>query len=117
MLVIAPTREIAIQIRDVLRNIGRHIQGFQCEAFIGGLSVRADAKKAPKCQVVIGTPGIHHITIAITHCGSLIELCFIPKGRLIQLMTERILDTSEIRLLVLDEADRLMSEVFTKQIQ
>ncbi|CDH54379.1 probable atp-dependent rna helicase ddx20 [Lichtheimia corymbifera JMRC:FSU:9682] len=94
VLVIAPTREIAIQIRDVLRNIGRHIQGFQCEAFIGGLSVRADAKKAPKCQVVIGTP-----------------------GRLIQLMTEKILDTSEIRLLVLDEADRLMSEVFTKQIQ
>lgn len=57
MLVIAPTREIAVQIRDVLRNIGRHIPGFQCEAFIGGLSVRADAKKAPKCQVVIGTPG------------------------------------------------------------
>ncbi|KAI7883233.1 P-loop containing nucleoside triphosphate hydrolase protein, partial [Lichtheimia hyalospora FSU 10163] len=94
VLVIAPTREIAVQIRDVLRNIGRHMQGFQCEAFIGGLSIRADAKKAPKCQVVIGTP-----------------------GRLIQLMTEKILDTSEIRLLVLDEADRLMSETFTKQIQ
>ena len=72
MLVIAPTREIAVQIRDVLRNIGRHIQGFQCEAFIGGLSIRADAKKAPKCQVVIGTPGIEFIVL--TKKGSLIYL-------------------------------------------
>ncbi len=38
-LIVAPTREIAIQIRDVLMAVGRHLEGLRCVAFIGGLPV------------------------------------------------------------------------------
>lgn len=53
----APTREIAVQIRDVLRNLGRYIQGFRCEALIGGLATGADTQKIKGCQLLVGTPG------------------------------------------------------------
>ncbi|KAI9312376.1 P-loop containing nucleoside triphosphate hydrolase protein [Dichotomocladium elegans] len=94
VIMVAPTREIAIQIRDVVRNVGQHVNGFHCDAFIGGLSVKADVQKLQRCQIVVGTP-----------------------GRLSQLINEKMLNVREIKLLVLDEADRLMSESFIKQVK
>lgn len=65
---VAPTREIAIQIRDVIRNVGKYLKGFQCEAIIGGLDTQNDAKKMRHCQVIVGTPGTLDISFA---CGTL----------------------------------------------
>jgi len=56
-LVLAPTREIAVQICDVIRQIGDHVAGLTCEVFIGGLHVAQDVAKGTGCQVVVGTPG------------------------------------------------------------
>ncbi|KAI9020728.1 P-loop containing nucleoside triphosphate hydrolase protein [Phycomyces nitens] len=92
-LIVAPTREIAIQIRDVLRNLGKYIEGFQCEALIGGLSTQGDYTKLKSSQVLVGTP-----------------------GKLMALLDSKKLNPKAIKLMVLDEADKLMSEAFQPQI-
>lgn len=53
----APTREIAVQITEVLRVLGAYMPKFQCQVFIGGLSVKGDSGKLSRCQVAVGTPG------------------------------------------------------------
>jgi ATP-dependent RNA helicase DDX20 len=93
-ILIAPTREIAVQIKDVVSNLGRFIQHFKCEVFIGGLSIQADLERLKNCQVVVGTP-----------------------GRLMSLLDEEKINTTHIKLLVLDEADKLMSDVFKPQVE
>lgn len=54
---LAPTREIAVQIKDVVCSIGRHMEGLQVHVFIGGLSVEEDKRALKRCHVAIGTPG------------------------------------------------------------
>ncbi|KAI8644997.1 P-loop containing nucleoside triphosphate hydrolase protein [Parasitella parasitica] len=92
-MIIAPTREIAVQIRDVIRNIGSFMPSLQCHAFIGGLNMQTDAQNANNCQIIVGTP-----------------------GRLMALLESKKLSTAHIKLMVLDEADKLMSETFHPQI-
>lgn len=92
-MIVAPTREIAVQIRDVVRNLGQSMQ-VKCEAFIGGLSMEADCQNLIGCQVIVGTP-----------------------GRLIALLDENKITTTYMKLVVLDEADKLMSDTFLPQIE
>lgn len=92
-MIVAPTREIAIQIRDVLRTLGQSMHGLRCEAFIGGLSMSADCQHLIGCHVIVGTP-----------------------GRLMALLDEKKIPTAHIKLVVLDEADKLMSDTFQPQI-
>ncbi|KAI7895903.1 P-loop containing nucleoside triphosphate hydrolase protein [Mucor mucedo] len=92
-MLIAPTREIAIQIRDVIRNLGQTMEGLVCEAFIGGLSMAADCQRLAKCHVMVGTP-----------------------GRLMALLDEKRIPMGHLKLVVLDEADKLMSTTFQPQI-
>ncbi|KAI8138855.1 P-loop containing nucleoside triphosphate hydrolase protein [Fennellomyces sp. T-0311] len=94
VLMVAPTREIAVQIRDVVRNLAKYIPDVHCEAFIGGLATHVDVKRLKNCQIVVGTP-----------------------GRLMALLDNNALNTNDIKLLVMDEADKLMSEVFGQQVQ
>lgn len=54
---VAPTREIAIQIRDVIRNLAKYTSTIHCEAFIGGTAHHMDVKRLKNCQIVVGTPG------------------------------------------------------------
>ncbi|CAG8666081.1 3143_t:CDS:10, partial [Funneliformis caledonium] len=56
VLILAPTREIAVQIKEVICNIGRYMEGLNCHVFIGGLPIGKDLPKIEKCQIVIGTP-------------------------------------------------------------
>ncbi|KAI7899691.1 P-loop containing nucleoside triphosphate hydrolase protein [Cokeromyces recurvatus] len=94
-LIVAPTREIAIQIRDVIRLLAVDYKPpVSCHAFIGGLSMQADLHHLSKCQIVVGTP-----------------------GRLMALIATKKFITSELRLIVLDEADKLMSDTFFPQVE
>ncbi|KAK3576653.1 hypothetical protein CHS0354_004938 [Potamilus streckersoni] len=93
VLVLAPTREIAIQIWDVIRSIGSTLPALQCHTFIGGLPVQEDKIKLKKCHIAVGTP-----------------------GRIKQLIEFGALSTASIRLFVLDEADKLLEENFQQQI-
>ncbi|XP_035676381.1 probable ATP-dependent RNA helicase DDX20 [Branchiostoma floridae] len=85
VLVLAPTREIAVQIHDVVVSIGQAMSGLKCHVFIGGLPVHEDKQRLRKCHVAIGSP-----------------------GRIKQLIELGVLKTTSIRLFVLDEADKLL---------
>lgn len=93
VLVLAPTREIAFQIKEVITSIGSHFTNLRCGMFIGGMPLDEDKNNLINCQIAVGTPG------RIKH---LIEL--------------GALKTTSIRLLVLDEADKLLDENFQKSI-
>ncbi|XP_048739061.2 probable ATP-dependent RNA helicase DDX20 [Ostrea edulis] len=93
VLVLAPTREIAIQIWDVISSIGQCIPALKCYTFIGGMPVTEDKQKLKKCHIAVGTP-----------------------GRIKQLIECGIMSTDSIRMFVLDEADKLLEESFQEQI-
>ncbi|KAH8556038.1 P-loop containing nucleoside triphosphate hydrolase protein [Umbelopsis sp. PMI_123] len=92
VLIVAPTREIAVQITEVLRVLGAHMPKFQCQVFIGGLSVRSDPGKLSRCHVAVGTP-----------------------GRIMALIQQGKLRMSKIKLAVLDEADKMIGGDFYAQ--
>lgn len=89
VLILAPTREIAVQSCDTVRCLGCDIPGLEVYAFIGGMSVREDLRKLARCHVAVGT-----------------------LGRLLQLVKQGQLCLDGVRLLVLDEADQLLGEGF-----
>lgn len=59
-MILAPTREIAVQIKEVICNIGKYIEGLTCNVFIGGIPVEEDFPKLKKCHIAIGSPGINN---------------------------------------------------------
>lgn len=85
-LIIAPTREIAVQIEDILRKVGCYIPSFKVVSVIGGLDVTDDRKKIQGSKCIVGTP-----------------------GRILHLIQNKVINLSNISLLILDEADRLLS--------
>lgn len=86
-IIITPTREIAVQIRDFMRRIGRHYRHLTCDTFIGGVPLSLDRKTLNLgCQVIIGTP-----------------------GRVLQLININSLITFNVKMVVFDEADQLFS--------
>ncbi|XP_041952879.1 probable ATP-dependent RNA helicase DDX20 [Alosa sapidissima] len=94
VLVLAPTREIAVQIHSVVMAIGSAIEGLECHVFIGGTPVSQDKIRLKKCHIAVGSP-----------------------GRIKQLIEIGVLSTASIRLFVLDEADKLLEEgSFQEQI-
>ena len=93
-LIVAPTREVAIQSRDVCRLIGSHLRYLSCHAFVGGTPIRGDMALADSCQLACGTP-----------------------GRLVGLLLSESLLASRVRLLVLDEADKLLESGFESQLR
>lgn len=90
-LILVPTREIAVQIQDVLKAIGNRMKNLYVESFIGGLPIEED--KCKNCHIAVGTP-----------------------GRVKYLIDKKLLDTSCVRLFVLDEADKLMEDSFKNDI-
>ncbi|KAK5963191.1 RNA-dependent ATPase HCA4 PWA37_004899 [Arxiozyma heterogenica] len=88
-LVISPTRELAMQIYEVLTKIGAHMS-FSAGLVIGGKDVKFESERISKINILIGTP-----------------------GRILQHMDQAIgLTTSNLQMLVLDEADRCLDMGF-----
>ncbi|NXA95084.1 DDX20 helicase, partial [Melanocharis versteri] len=94
ILILAPTREIAVQIHTVITTIGIKMEGLECHVFIGGTPLSQDRSRLKKCHIAVGSP-----------------------GRIKQLIELDYLSTASIRLFVLDEADKLLEEgSFQEQI-
>ena len=73
-LIVTPTREIAVQVRDVCRGIGAHLPSLSCHAFIGGTPVRSGAALIAGCHLACGTPGRlvgHLLSEALLASGAL----------------------------------------------
>tara|TARA_B100000424_G_scaffold268524_1_gene263469 strand:+ start:5040 stop:6176 length:1137 start_codon:yes stop_codon:yes gene_type:complete len=94
-IVMAPTRELAIQIHKVLESIGEFITNFKTNVFIGGNHVNDDIKLLTDCkpQIIVGTP-----------------------GRIHDLIRRKKIDTKAIKCLILDEADEMLSVGFKEQV-
>ncbi|KAF8934726.1 DEAD (Asp-Glu-Ala-Asp) box polypeptide 20 [Haplosporangium gracile] len=94
-VIIAPTREIAVQIQDVIVNIlqGELNKVITCVAMIGGMPIQKDKDNLKRCSIVVGTP-----------------------GRVLSLVETGHLDTSHIRLFVMDEADKLMEDLYRDDV-
>ncbi len=87
-LVLAPTRELAAQIVDDLRDIA-HSRALSIAAVYGGAGIVKQARIAARAHILVATP-----------------------GRLLDLIDRRDVSLSRVRLLVLDEADRMLDMGF-----
>ncbi|XP_066975045.1 LOW QUALITY PROTEIN: probable ATP-dependent RNA helicase DDX20 [Macrobrachium rosenbergii] len=93
VLILTPTREIAVQVTQVISAIGCKIQGLRISTFIGGLHLSLDKAKLKCCHIAVGTP-----------------------GRITQLIEMGLLRLDNVRLFVLDEADQLLTGQFADGI-
>lgn len=93
VLIMAPTRELALQIFSVLQNISK-CMNVKMHCCVGGTAVQEDAEILRNgVQIVVGTP-----------------------GRVNDLIQRRMLDFSKCKLFCLDEADEMLSRGFKDQI-
>ncbi|OQR70303.1 eukaryotic initiation factor 4A-III-like [Tropilaelaps mercedesae] len=93
VLILSPTRELALQIQKVILALGDYMS-VQCHACIGGTNLGEDIRKLDYGQhVVSGTP-----------------------GRVYDMIKRRNLRTRGIKMLVLDEADEMLNKGFKEQI-
>jgi ATP-dependent RNA helicase RhlE len=89
VLILAPTRELAAQVEESVRDYGKHVHA-RCAVIFGGVSIRPqfDALKRG-VDIVVATP-----------------------GRLLDHVGQKTIDLSKIEVLVLDEADRMLDMGF-----
>ncbi len=93
-LVLAPTRELCVQIYNDLLNFSKEMKGFDAVPVYGGASILDQIRKIKKgVHVVVATP-----------------------GRLIDLINRKALDLGKVRILVLDEADEMLNMGFKEDI-
>ena len=93
-LVLAPTRELAIQIVDELRSLCAHKEGVRCVCLYGGQPIDKQInqlKKKP--QIVVATP-----------------------GRLMDHMKRKTVRIGKVQTVVLDEADRMLDMGFIEDV-
>jgi len=94
-LILAPTRELAKQIMEVVTGLGSQMPGLKVQLLIGGTSTDEDAKmlKTEMPQIVVGCP-----------------------GRVYDMIRRKYINAKQIKMLVLDEADEMLSVGFKDQI-
>lgn len=93
-LIISPTRELAIQIFDVLRKIGKHGHMFAAGLIIGGKSLEAERQALSRMNILVGTP-----------------------GRILQHLSQTVaFNVDDLKMLVLDEADRILDMGFQRDV-
>jgi ATP-dependent RNA helicase RhlE len=91
-LILVPTRELAAQVSAELESLVP-AKGLKVAAVYGGVPLNAQAKRAKSAHILVATP-----------------------GRLQDLAERRLVDLSHVRVLVLDEADRMLDMGFQPQV-
>ena len=93
-LILAPTRELAIQIGDELRGLLTYFQGIRVAVLYGGAGIGGQVKQLErKPQIVVATP-----------------------GRLMDHYNRKTIRLDKIQTVVLDEADRMLDMGFFKDV-
>ena len=94
-LVLVPTRELAIQVAEAFQRYASHIPGFHVLPIYGGQSYGPQLSALRRgLHVVVGTP-----------------------GRVIDHLSKGSLDLSQLRTLVLDEADEMLRMGFIEEVE
>ena len=94
-LILSPTRELSRQSHDVISKIGSFLKGLKTQLLVGGTSTSDDIDKLKNNtpHIIVGCP-----------------------GRTFDMIKRGHLNTSKIRVFVLDEADEMLSSGFMEQI-
>lgn len=93
-LVLAPTRELCMQIKNDLSNYCKGVKPLNIVPVYGGASIQDQIKQIRKgAQIIVATP-----------------------GRLMDLMDRKAIDISEVNFVVLDEADEMLNMGFKDDI-
>jgi superfamily II DNA/RNA helicase len=87
-LVLAPTRELASQIVDELRHVA-HARALKIAVVHGGVGIERQARRAADAHIVVATP-----------------------GRLEDLLERRVITLQHVKILVVDEGDRMLDMGF-----
>mgnify|MGYP005990201671 FL=1 len=95
VIILSPTRELSIQSKNVIDKLGNMIPNLSTQLMIGGTSTLTSIKemRQKQSQIILGCP-----------------------GRILYMLKRKILATENIKLLILDEADELLSYGFKDQI-
>lgn len=94
LLVLAPTRELAIQVAEAMQTYARHLPGFHVLPIYGGQSMGQQLRQLERgVQVVVGTP-----------------------GRVLDHLGRGTLDLSRLKAVVLDEADEMLRMGFIDDV-
>ncbi len=91
-LVLVPTRELAVQVTEEFQALGRS-RGLSVVSVYGGVPLRSQGERARVAHVIVATP-----------------------GRLTDLVDRRLVSLDSVRILVLDEADRMLDMGFKPQV-
>jgi ATP-dependent RNA helicase DeaD len=95
MLVLAPTRELAIQVAEAIQTYAKYMKGFHVLPIYGGQSMGIQLRQLErKPQVIVGTP-----------------------GRVLDHIRRGTLKLGELRSLVLDEADEMLRMGFIDDVE
>ena len=93
-LILAPTRELCLQIADDMRDFAKYLDGIHIEAVYGGASIEQQIRALRKgVQIIVATP-----------------------GRLIDLMKRGVAQLDDVHNVVLDEADEMLNMGFSESI-
>ena len=93
-LILAPTRELCLQITDDMRDFAKYLDGIHIEAVYGGASIEQQIRALRKgVQIIVATP-----------------------GRLIDLMKRGVAQLDAVHNIVLDEADEMLNMGFSESI-
>ena len=94
-LVLMPTRELAVQVANEVRKIGKYMEGIKTVTVYGGADIKEQINKLKAgAQIIVGTP-----------------------GRIIDLIDRRVIKLGELRIIVLDEADEMLKMGFREDIE
>ena len=95
ILVLTPTRELAIQVAEAFQSYAKHIKGFHVLPIYGGADIGGQLRGLKRgAQVVVGTP-----------------------GRMLDHLKRKSLNLSQIKALVLDEADEMLRMGFIDDVE
>jgi len=95
ILIMAPTHELALQIFTVISNLSCMMNGLRIKTIIGGSSIDQDSfelcEKPP--HIIVGCP-----------------------GRVFDMIRRRLINANKLKLVILDEADEMLSSGFKEQV-
>jgi ATP-dependent RNA helicase DeaD len=95
LMVLAPTRELAMQVAEAIESFGKNMKGLRVATLYGGQSYGPQFQQLERgAQVVVGTP-----------------------GRLMDHLRRKSLKLADLRVCVLDEADEMLNMGFLEDIQ
>ncbi|KGJ95123.1 DEAD/DEAH box helicase [Colwellia psychrerythraea] len=95
LMVLAPTRELAMQVAEAIESFGKDMKGLRVATLYGGQSYGPQFQQLERgAQVVVGTP-----------------------GRLMDHLRRKSLKLDDLRVCVLDEADEMLNMGFLEDIQ